>query len=678
MDKLFKEVKYLPGVGPGRSQQLARLNIYNILDLLWHIPRTYINRNELNTIENLPVGEKCHIKGTVAAVQASHSRKGMSMFKAVLQSEKVQISAFWFNQPYLNKMIHPGQELYLSGRVKNAGMKIDFLVEEYEILDDNEELRIMPVYHLTEGINQKRLRHLMVQVLSDYLPDYPEIFTMAQREKYNLCDISFAFFNLHFPANRSDYLMAKKRLALEELVLFLLKMRLNRDESDNKPGWEHKEKKPLLAEIYNKLPFELTRAQKKALKAIYADMEKGQPMNRMLQGDVGSGKTVIAALCLAKAVASGSQTVLMAPTEVLAHQHYQALAAFYQHADINMECLSGSVSVSKRKEILTDLASGKIDILIGTHALLHEGVSFQQLGLVIVDEQHRFGVKQRAALLDNMKQKPPDFLMMTATPIPRTLALTVFGDLDLTVLDELPPGRQPIVTKWLPLQKRAKVYDYINEMIKKDASVQAFIVCPLIEESQKQDWLAAVALYNELKKLYPALAIDLLHGRLKSSEKKAIMDRFAAGWTQVLISTTVIEVGVDVPSAIIMVVEQAERFGLSQLHQLRGRVGRGSRKSYCFLLSDLPTEESRLRLNAMEKTNDGFVLANEDLKIRGPGEFWGVKQHGLSQMKVANLLRHGHWIELAGRMVKEEDFDYNQLEAYLQYKFPDPEIEAMN
>lgn len=675
MDKLFQEIQFLPGVGPSRSRQLARLNIYTIFDLLWHIPRAYINRNELSSLDSLRAGEKYHIKGTVVSAQVNRTRRGLGVFKAVLQERHAQVTAVWFNQPYLHKLIQPGQTVYLSGRAKQNGSHTEFLVEEYELLETDEDLRIMPIYPLTEGINQKRLRQLMVYTLSKYLPVYPEIFSTEQREKYRLCDIAYAFYNMHFPTSRNDYLLAKKRLAVEELMLFLMKLHMDKDGAEQKTGLSHKEKKTWLATVYERLPFQLTRAQQDALELIFADLEKPQPMNRMLQGDVGSGKTVIAALCMAKAAASGYQAVLMAPTEILARQHYQALSNFYRDTEIRMECLSGSTAGPQRKNILAGTASGDIHILVGTHALLQGDVEFQELGLVIIDEQHRFGVKQRAWLSTKGR---PDFLMMTATPIPRTLALTVYGDLDLTVLDELPPGRQPVTTKLFPLKNRNKVYEYIYKKIKQDPSVQAFVVCPLIEESEKQDWLAAVALYDNLKKQYPSLAIDLLHGRLKAPEKKAVMDKFSAGLTKLLISTTVIEVGVDVPSAIIMVVEQAERFGLSQLHQLRGRVGRSSRKSYCFLLSDPPTEEAWQRLQAMERTNDGFVLAQEDLKIRGPGEFWGVKQHGLNQMKVANLLRHIQWIELAARILKEEQFDQLQLKEYVQHKFTDQEIEVMN
>ncbi|MDR1617275.1 MAG: ATP-dependent DNA helicase RecG [Syntrophomonadaceae bacterium] len=677
MDRFFREVRFLPGVGSGRSEQLARLNIFNIFDLLWNVPRTYLNRNETHNIGQIEAGGKYNIKGTVSATKLNRGYRGTAVFKAVIQDDSAAITAVWFNQNYLDKTIKPGQSIFVSGRVKEAGLanNYELIAEEYEILDSvDSSLKILPVYYLTEGLNQKRMRSLMLYVLTNYLPWYKEIFTFEQKRKYQLCDIGYAFYNIHFPAGRPEYLQAKKRLAVEELVLFLSKLRQGQTEEKGRTGIAHKEKFDYLQRVYGQLPFSLTPAQEKVLRLIFDDMEKPKPMNRMLQGDVGAGKTVIAALCLAKSAASGFQGVLMAPTEVLAHQHYQALTKFYRNTDLSVALLTGSTAGAVRKSVINETLAGNVHILLGTHALLQGDIEFRNLGLVVIDEQHRFGVKQRSIL---GAKGQPDFLMMTATPIPRTLALTVYGDLDVAVIDELPPGRRPIKTELIPPEKRDAVYAFIYDKIKADADTQVFVVCPLIEESEKQDWLAAVALYDILKQKYPDVQVDLLHGRLKAAEKKAIMEKFQAGQTRILVSTTVIEVGVDVPSAVIMVVEQAERFGLSQLHQLRGRVGRGKEASYCFLISDPPTDEAWQRMRAMEKTNDGFILAQEDLKIRGPGEFWGVKQHGLNQMKVASLIRHGKWIELSRKILEEENINYAALEDYVKHKFPD-RTEAKN
>ncbi|MDR1159121.1 MAG: ATP-dependent DNA helicase RecG [Syntrophomonadaceae bacterium] len=677
MDKLFQEVQFLPGVGPSRSEKLARLNIFTIFDLFWNIPRTYLNRNETHSIGEIEAGGKYNIKGTVSATKLNRSYRGMGIFKALIQDDTAAVTAVWFNQAYLDKAIKPGQSIFVSGRVKGNGAanNYELMAEEYEILDAaGASLPILPVYYLTEGLNQKRMRALIVYILANYLPRYKDIFTLEQKRKYHLCDIGYALYNIHFPAGRSEYLQAKKRLAVEELVLFLSKLRQGKVKEKAQPGLAHKEKYSYLQQVYEQLPFSLTAAQKRVLRLIFDDMEKAKPMNRMLQGDVGAGKTVIAALGLAKSAASGFQGVLMAPTEVLAQQHYQALSGFYRNTELNIALLTGSTAGAARKNILNETLSGNVHVLLGTHALLQGDVEFKNLGLVIIDEQHRFGVKQRSIL---GAKGQPDFLMMTATPIPRTLALTVYGDLDVAVIDELPPGRLPIKTELIPADKRETVYTFIYEKIKADADTQVFVVCPLIEESEKQDWLAAVALYDILRQKYPDIQVALLHGRLKAAGKKAIMESFQQGQTKILVSTTVIEVGVDVPSAVIMVVEQAERFGLSQLHQLRGRVGRGKEASYCFLISDPPTDEAWQRLRAMEKTNDGFVLAQEDLKIRGPGEFWGIKQHGLNQMKVANLIRHGKWIELSRQILEEENIDYAELEDYIKNKFPD-RTEAKN
>ncbi|MDD2372770.1 MAG: ATP-dependent DNA helicase RecG, partial [Syntrophomonadaceae bacterium] len=458
------------------------------------------------------------------------------------------------------------------------------------------------------------------------------------------------------------------RLAVEELFLFQLQIRQVDQQLAQGDYVMHREKTDLLKQLTANFPFRLTSAQKQVVAEIFADMESASPMNRLLQGDVGSGKTVVAALAMAKAVASGFQAAIMAPTEILAQQHYTALERFFSGHGVTVARLTGGTPGADRRLILEALRNGEIDLLVGTHALIQDDVVFDRLGLVVIDEQHRFGVRQRAALSD--KGNSPDVLVMTATPIPRTLALTVYGDLSLSVIDELPPGRKAIRTYFIKPQQRQRLYQFIHEQVHNKA--QTYIVCPLVEESEKQDLLAAASLYEELKtRVFPTLSVGLIHGRLKPAEKDMVMQMFKQGKIQILVSTSVIEVGVDVPNASIMVIEQAERFGLSQLHQLRGRVGRGHKQSYCFLIADPRNEEAIRRLQAMEKTNDGFELAEEDLRIRGPGEFWGVRQHGLDGLKVANLSKDKKLVELSqvlGEEIRQGQIN-PQLEKYIALKF---------
>ncbi|HZJ84494.1 MAG TPA: ATP-dependent DNA helicase RecG, partial [Syntrophomonadaceae bacterium] len=652
MDKLFGNVQYVKGIGPKRSKLLERLNIYSIFDLLWHRPRAYINRDNIPNIDAVRIGEYNNLQGEVVSVNSLRTRRGMHILKAVLKDAAGYFQAVWFNQPFLEKHIRPGQEIFVSGKVKNGYEGLEVNVSEYELNDHiNTKHKILPIYPLTEGLNQKFMRQIMLTALDEYLSYYPDIFSVSLKDKYNLGDIRPAFYNLHFPANRQAYKVARKRLAVEELSLFQLSIK--KPLISENGHIIHNEIRPLVNEIMENLHFDLTHAQRKVVNEIFNDMEKPRQMNRLIQGDVGSGKTVVAALAMAKAVASGFQAALMAPTEILAQQHYASLSHFFKQTDVIMVCLTSSTPPKEKKMILEALQSGHIDLLIGTHSLIQEDIFFKNLGLAVVDEQHRFGVKQRANLAN--KGKYTDILVMTATPIPRTLALTVYGDLDVSIIDELPPGRKPIKTYYIKSPDRDKLYNFIKEELKK--GLQVYVVCPLIEESEKQDLQAAQTLYNDLKSgIFKEFRLGLLHGRLKSAEKDYIMHRFKAGELDLLVTTTVIEVGVDVPNASIIVIEQAERFGLSQLHQLRGRVGRSNVESYCYLIAEPKSEEALQRLKAMEKTNDGFILANEDLSIRGPGDFWGVRQHGLDQLKVANLIEDKDLIELSKNIINE-DYD---------------------
>ncbi|NLZ53487.1 MAG: ATP-dependent DNA helicase RecG, partial [Thermoanaerobacteraceae bacterium] len=578
---------------------------------------------------------------------------------------------------FMADVIKPGQDLFLSGKASIAYDGVQLKVSEYEIIEKNSFPReIMPVYCLTEGLSQKSMRTLVLNCLREYLSYYPEIIEEEVRNKLKLCSIDYAFKKIHFPDNMESWHKARNRLALEELLLFQIQMKMKSN------GWEvnnytiHQEKSNLVGKITANLPFKLTPAQQKVIRDIFLDMEKPAQMNRLLQGDVGSGKTVVAALAIAKAVASGFQSALMAPTEILAEQHYNVIKKLYSHVDLQVALLTGTVGGSERRLILEKAKKGEIDVLIGTHALIQEGVEFARLGLVVIDEQHRFGVRQRAAL--SHKSIAPDILVMTATPIPRTLALTLYGDLSLSVIDQLPPGRKAIKTYFVKPEMRKKVYQFVSKHVA--SGTQAYVVCPLIEESEKQDLQAAVSLYKELTSILTDINVGLIHSRLKPAQKEMVMRMFNQGEIKVLVSTSVIEVGVDVPNASIMVIEQAERFGLSQLHQLRGRVGRGRQQSYCFLIANPKSPEALARLQVMERTNDGFELAEEDLLLRGPGEFWGVRQHGLDGLKVANLTKDKKLIEIS-RLLAEKYLDCKispALAKYINIKFPQSNLVIPN
>lgn len=680
MDRLFEEIQYVKGVGPKRSQDLHKLGIENVFDLLWMVPRAYFNRSRISLIGNLPMDETVNIRGRVVNTSQNRTGRGFNIFKASIEDSSGIIMATWFNQPYLSNIIKNGQELFLTGKLKNSYRMIEFQVAEYEVIDGEDlENSVLPIYPLTGSLNQKILRKTMGSVIQQYLGYYPEILRPEIREQFGLGRIDSAFRNIHFPESGSEYLQAKKRLAFEELLLFRLS--INKEKTAhaiNQKYTVHNKDTGLVNRIQQGLAFNLTNGQQAVLKEIYADMGSKRMMNRLLQGDVGSGKTVVAALAMAKAVDSEYQAALMAPTEILAEQHYASLQTFFAGTDIIAARLTGGTSSGERRMILEAVRAGEINILVGTHALIQEEVKFKNLGLVIIDEQHRFGVRQRALL--SQKGETPDVMVMTATPIPRTLALTVYGDLDLSIINEMPPGRKPVKTRYIPRSSRKRAYDFARQQI--NAGAQAYIICPLVEESEKQDLQAAVSLYDELtNSVYPNFKVGLIHGRMKPAEKDYTMQAFKSGQIQVLVSTTVIEVGVDVPNASVIIIEHAERFGLSQLHQLRGRVGRGQKQSYCLLVGEPKTEEAIRRLQAMERTSNGFELANEDLTIRGPGDFWGIKQHGLNELKVANLIKDIDLIEMssqAAQLMEAELTNSSMLTKYIENKFKKSDEIARN
>ncbi len=671
MEKLTEAIQFIKGVGPQRSKALKRLGIDTVFDLLWNVPRTYINRNRKDKIASLSDGVVASIQGRVMNASNNQTRRGFNIFKALIKDDTGMITAIWFNQPYLSRQLKTGQEIYLSGKVKSVYGVNEITVADFEIIDDEDlKISVVPIYALTEGLNQKIMRKIMVFALNNYLHSYSDILNQGIKDHYNLCDIQFAFKNIHFPENGEAFLQARRRLAFEELLLFKLSLvRVDTIINEGRKHISHRPKTNLVAKVIEGLPYSLTASQQQVTKEIFSDMQASKNMNRLLQGDVGSGKTIVSALAMAQAVSSGYQAAIMAPTEVLAEQHFVSISRFFAQTDTTVARLTGGTGPVERRMIIAATNSGEIDILVGTHALIQNEVQFKNLGLAVIDEQHRFGVRQRAQL--GHKGEMPDVLAMTATPIPRTLALTIYGDLNVSIIEGLPPGRKVVKTKYIPENSRQQAYSFTYNETKKGA--QAFVVCPLVEESEKQDLHAAVSLYEELSNnFFFDLKVGLLHGRMKSSAKEYVMGLFKEGNIDVLVTTTVVEVGVDVSNASLMLIEHAERFGLSQLHQLRGRVGRGQAQSYCFLMGNPKTEEAVRRLKAMERTNNGFELANEDLLIRGPGDFWGMKQHGINELKVANLLRDQNILSWATETIPEftpSIIKEKNIDSYIARKF---------
>ncbi len=678
---LSQSAQYIKGVGPKKIKLLHKLKIHSVKDLLYYFPRRYEDRSNFQPINKVTIGNTETIKGKVLTSGIRRTKRGLKIFHLAVGDKSGVIYGTWFNQPYLKDCFRINDEVILHGKVERY-RNLQINSPEYEILrgDDDEQTihtgRIVPIYPLTQNISQRYLRAVAKRCLDSYARGVEEFLPRELLKRNRLLDLKDAILNIHFPAAFQLTNEARKRLIFDEFFLLELALALKRKSIKKySSGISFNPAGELLERFKKSLPFELTRSQKKVINEIKNDMAEAVPMNRLLQGDVGSGKTIVSIWAQVICVGGGFQSALMVPTEILAEQHYHTICGYLEPLGIKIVTLSSGLKKSEKSKIISQIKKHEVDIVIGTHALIQENVEFKRLGLIIVDEQHKFGVLQRMKL--QKKGVMPDVLVMSATPIPRTLAITVYGDLDISTIRELPPGRTKVLTYRITEKKVGDLYQFLRKKIKEKN--QVYVVYPVIEQSKIKDLKAATKMYEYFKKdVFGEFNVGLLHGRMKDEEKKKTMSLFKRGKIDILVATTVIEVGIDVPNASIMLIEHAERFGLSQLHQLRGRVGRGHKQAYCILYGEAKTEESRKRLSAMTKTNDGFKIAEYDLLIRGPGEFFGTRQHGLPELKIGNILQDTELLYLARKeaftyLEREPNFsgdNGDSLEAELKAKFP--------
>ncbi len=646
-------IQFIKGVGPKKALLLEKLQLTTIEDFLYFLPFRYEDRRQIKNISTLMPGEFATFMAEVLNASVIYMGRRKRVFEVIFQDETGTTRAKWFrfNETYMLGKFKTGEKIIVSGKPtanKRSGLEIVHPDTERVAGDATISLeigKIVPVYHTTEGLHQKSMRSILNNVLDIYLPLVEEVIPEDILRRHKLLSRSDAFHQAHFPPSEGFTTKdldafktpAQKRLIFEELFLIQTGLAFKKKHATEiKTGTAFKTRGNLIKRFVKLLPFQLTAAQKRVLAEIMEDLEKEKPMNRLIQGDVGSGKTIVALTALLTAVDNGTQSALMVPTEILAEQHYLNIRPYCEELGIEVALVTGTLKGKERKAIYQDIEEGKTRIIIGTHSLVQKEIQFEKLGLAVIDEQHRFGVLQREAI--GKKGDQPHLLIMTATPIPRSLALTIYGDMDVSFLDEFPPGRQPITTNVYYEKYQDKAYALMDAEIK--LGRQAFVVCPLIEESEVMDLKAVATVFESIQSQFPHLNACLIHGKLKKEERQEIMSRFLKNEIQVLVATTVIEVGIDIPNATVMIIEHAERFGLAQLHQLRGRVGRGKHASHCLLAAYFPiSEEGKARMKAMQNSRDGFEIAEEDLKIRGPGDFMGTRQSGLPVLKIANLLR---------------------------------------
>jgi ATP-dependent DNA helicase RecG len=673
-DPLELDVQFVKGVGPNNAKLFAKAGISTVRDLLYTLPRRYEDRRNLPPIGKLRPGQFATVRGKLIGFDGRPLRGGKVVIKAALSDGTGSVTLVWFNQPWVKKKLEGYRgELIAYGQVKESGWAFEIHSPEYELVDEENDgeafARIVPVYPLTEGLSLWLFRKAAQAAVERYAGAVEEPLPAWLRTAYKLKPLPWCLRQVHLPESDEARQDARRRLVFEEFLYLQIALEQKRLETHSEAGISFRisqlggmtptrpdsqlftekhalrEGETLWDEVHRMLPFELTAAQRRVIGEIWSDMERPYPMNRLVQGDVGAGKTAVAACAMLAAVRCGYQAAMMAPTEILAEQHYNNLRRLFDPLGIEVVLLVGKQSKGQKKTAVAKTKGSHAQIAVGTHALIQESVAFDKLGLVVIDEQHRFGVLQRAALRDKGVGMP-DVLVMTATPIPRTLTMTLYGDLDLSIIDELPPGRKPIKTHHKGLEMRERVYQQVRELIAQGR--QAYFVCPMVSESEKLQAQAAEDLHYRLThEVYPDLRVGLLHGQMKPKEKEAVMEQFRKHELDILVSTTVIEVGVDVPNATVMIVEDANRFGLAQLHQLRGRVGRGDHQSFCILLADTKNEEAEARMGIMVETTDGFRIAEEDLRLRGPGDMLGTKQSGMMDFEIADLVQDSAQLEIA-------------------------------
>jgi len=637
--KLETQVRFIKGVGPIRAQSLSRLGIFTIADILYYLPRRHEDRANIKKISEIKGGTFQTIIGKIFAIRTYKTKRNINVFQIAVSDSSGIISAIWYNQPFLKQHFKVNQNVSLYGRAEKYG-KLTIIQPEYEIVNETNKQsihigRIVPIYSLTQDISQRYLRNLAYSLVNIYANHLTDMLPAKIIVKNKLVDIKFAVKSIHFPTSFENLDRAYQRIVFDEFFILQLAIHLKRREVAKRlDGIAHRTDKSFFEEFSSQFPFKLTDSQIQAMKDITKDMEASKPMNRLLEGEVGSGKTIVAAYAIFISAKNGFQAAVLAPTEILAKQHYLNLSKMLMKFGITTELLISDMSSERKREAIDSIKNKNVDVIVGTHAILQETVSFNDLGVIIIDEQHKFGVNQRAVLRE--KAKKADLLLMTATPIPRTLALTVYGDLDISVMKELPSERKPIATYWISEKERVSMYTFLKEELKNGR--QGYIVYPRVE-SQRDNVKSAVFMFEELKNTFSDFKLGLLHGKLSAEQKDKIMDDFKDGKIQILISTVIIEVGIDVKNATFMVVENADRFGLAQLHQLRGRIGRGAYSSYCILVAEPDTEISEKRIKTMVGTESGLEIAEQDLQLRGSGDFFGTDQHGLPQIRFGDILK---------------------------------------